>query len=117
MSRRPPTEMWGGLHRTNGLPMTRDTMALRVSKPQTTPARPGAGIAELPARAQALVAHGDLTGYRALFAQAAEEPDAHRRYTARKLLLEAGLGAPRGSMQQVSQVFLAVAVEGLAILT
>jgi glycosyltransferase involved in cell wall biosynthesis/Tfp pilus assembly protein PilF len=91
-------------------------MALRVSKPQTSPTRPGSATAELPARAQALVAQGDLAGYRALFAAASEEPDAHRRYAVRKDLLQAGLNAPRGSMTQVAQAFVAVATEGLALL-
>jgi tetratricopeptide (TPR) repeat protein len=98
------------------VPITQDTMALRLSKPQTPTARPGAGTAELPARAVTLLASGDLAGYRALFAQATEEPDAHRRYAVRKELLQAGLSVPRATIAQLAPVFLAAATEGLEIL-
>src|SRR4051812_44524128 len=57
------------------MPITPDTMALRLSKPQSTSARPGPRTAELAARAQTLLATGDLAGYRGLFGHAAEEPD------------------------------------------
>src|SRR3954469_6073778 len=103
------------LQTREALPMTQDTMALRLSKPQTPSARPGAGTAELPGRALTALASGDLAGYRALFAQATEEPDAHRRYAVRKELLQAGL-SQRGTMTQVAPMFLAAAGEGLAIL-
>ena len=96
--------------------MTPDTMALRLSKPQNSPSRPGAGTAELAERARKLLAAGDLAGYRALFGDAAREPDVHRRYAVRKELLQAGLAAPRGTIQQVASVFVAVATEGLTIL-
>src|SRR4051812_13682502 len=118
MSRRPPPQKWGpraALQPREPLPTTQGTMALRLSKPQTPTARPGAGTAELPGRALTLLASGDLAGYRALFAQATEEPDAHRRYAVRKELLQAGM-SQRGSISQVAPTFLAVATEGLAIL-
>ncbi|HEY3190788.1 MAG TPA: glycosyltransferase family 2 protein, partial [Solirubrobacteraceae bacterium] len=91
-------------------------MALRLSKPHTSSSRSGAGTAELGARARKLLTGGDLAGYRALFGDAAQEPDVHRRYAARKELLQAGLGAPRGALQQIASVFVAVATEGLVIL-
>src|SRR4051794_11527891 len=92
-------------------------MALRLSKPSlSTSTRPGAGTAELPARAVSLLQSGDLAGYRSLFAQATAEDDPHRRYAARKELLVAGLSAPRQSLQDFAHLFLAVATEGLAIL-
>src|SRR4051812_1669679 len=91
-------------------------MALRLSKPQNPAPRPGTGSAQLGARARTLLATGDLAGYRGLFAEAASEPDVHRRYAARKELLEAGLAVPRGAVQQVAPVFVAVAAEGLAVL-
>src|SRR3954465_10277402 len=91
-------------------------MALRLSKPQNSSARPSLRTAELAARAQTLLTAGDLAGYRALFGQAAGEPDVHRRYGARKQLLDTGLSIPRGSLQQVAGAFVAVATEGLAIL-
>src|SRR3954471_22130226 len=98
------------------MPITPDTMALRLSKPQNSSARPSLRTAELAARAETLLTAGDLAGYRALFGQAAGEPDVHRRYAARKQLLETGLSIPRGSLQQVAGAFVAVATEGLAIL-
>src|SRR4051812_9744627 len=118
MSRRPPPQKWGpraALQPREPLPTTQGTMALRLSKPQTPTARPGAGTAELPGRALTLLASGDLAGYRALFAQATEEPDAHRRYAVRKELLQAGL-SQRGTLTQVAPMFLAAATEGLEIL-
>src|SRR5437764_113275 len=91
-------------------------MALRLSKPQNPSPRPGTSSAELGARARVLLASGDLAGYRALFAAAADEPDVHRRYAARKELLEAGLAVPRGALATVAATFVAVAQEGLAVL-
>jgi tetratricopeptide (TPR) repeat protein len=96
--------------------MTQGTMALRLSKPQNSTPRPGAGTAELPGRALTLLNAGDLAGYRGLFAEAATEPDVHRRYAARKELLIAGMSVPRASIAQIAPVFLAVATEGLEIL-
>src|SRR3954469_24000298 len=92
-------------------------MALRLS----TPAPAGStsiapAIEALPARARLLLADGDLAGYRALFAEAAREPDIDMRYGARRELLQAGLNTPRASTKTVAHVFLAVATEGLAIL-
>ena len=98
------------------MPTTRVTMALRLSKPQNPSERPGLRTAELGARAQTLLAAGDLPGYRALFAVAADEPDVHRRYAARRALLETGLSIPRGNVNQFAGVFVAVATEGLTIL-
>ena len=94
MSRASTPQKWGwphppprGLQTRGALPMTPDTMALRLSKPQNSPSRPGAGTAELAERARKLLAAGDLAGYRALFGDAAREPDVHRRYAVRKELL------------------------------
>src|SRR3954469_15956876 len=92
-------------------------MALRLS----TPAPAGStsiapAIEALPARARLLLAEGDLAGYRALFAEAAREPDIDMRYGARRELLQAGLNTPRASTKTVAYTFLAVATEGLAIL-
>src|SRR3954471_16172983 len=118
MSRRPPPQKWGPrarLQTREALPTTQGTMALRLSKPQTPSARPGAGTAELPGRAVTLLASGDLAGYRGPFAQAAEEPDVPRRYAVRKELLQAGM-SQRGSLAQVAPMFLAVPTEGLTIL-
>src|SRR4051794_22693111 len=119
MSRASTPQKWGPPDlplSTRGSCRSRRTMALRLSKPQSTSSRPGAGTSELPARAQVLLATGDLAGYRALFAQAAEETDVHLRYAARRDLLQAGLSAPHTSVAQLANVFLAVATEGLALL-
>src|SRR4051812_32082242 len=119
MSRPPPPQKWGWGGRalsTRGTCRSRRTMALRLSKPQTSSSRTTAA-AELPARAQVHLATGDLAGYRALFAQAGEESDANLRYEARRDLLQAGLHAPRSSATQLANVFVAVATEGLAILS
>src|SRR3954452_9788454 len=93
------------------------TMALRLSKPQNPSERPGLRTAELGARAQTLLAAGDLAGYRGLFALAADEPDVHRRYAARKALLETGLNIPRANIKQFAGVFVAVVTEGLTVLS
>src|SRR2546425_785275 len=48
--------------------------------------------------------------------RAPSAPAPPRRYAARKELLQAGLAAPRGTIQQVASVFVAVATEALTIL-
>jgi tetratricopeptide (TPR) repeat protein len=50
----------------------------------------------LGARAQALLAGGDIDAYRSLFASAAELEDPNRRYHAQVVLLERGLAAAAG---------------------
>src|SRR4051794_14746949 len=92
-------------------------MALRLSTPATAGSTSTApSIEALPARARALLASGDLPGYRALFAEAAPEQDPHQRSGARRELLQSGLAIPRASTKTVAYTFLAVATEGLAVL-
>src|SRR4051812_43993091 len=92
-------------------------MALRLSTPATAGSTSSApAIEALPARARALLATGDLPGYRALFAEAAKEVDLHQRYGARRELLQTGLAISRASAKTVASTFLAVATEGLAVL-
>jgi tetratricopeptide (TPR) repeat protein len=92
-------------------------MALRLSTPATAGSTSSApAIEALPARARALLATGDLPGYRALFAEAAKEIDLHQRYGARRELLQTGLAISRASAKTVASTFLAVATEGLAVL-
>lgn len=96
-------------------------MALRLTDPVSSaaptsvaPATPPAVV--LRARAQRLLADGDVAGYRALFAEAAEVADVHRRYEARVRLLEAGLGARGSSTAVVAPIFAAVATAAVEIL-
>jgi glycosyltransferase involved in cell wall biosynthesis len=71
-------------------------MALRlIDSPE--PARPAApatsAISRLVPAAAARLSAGDWAGYRAVFAEAGEVQDVHRRYEARRALLAAGLRA------------------------
>lgn len=90
-------------------------MALRLtdpvssSAPATAPVVPATAPAVvLRARAQRLLADGDVAGYRGLFEEAAQIDDVHRRYEARMRLLEAGLAARGTSAGVIAPVFLAV---------
>src|SRR5947209_542481 len=92
-------------------------MALRLSQPATAGSTSTVpAFQALPTRARPLLATGDVAGSRALFAEAAAEPDLHQRYGARRDLLQAGLTVSRGSARVLAHTFLAVATEGLAIL-
>ncbi|WP_259313393.1 glycosyltransferase [Capillimicrobium parvum] len=98
-------------------------MALRLTDPvgpsaaSSTPSAPVAAPAVLLfARAQRLIATGDLPGYRRLFAEAAEIEDVHRRYEARMRLLEAGLGVKGRTPAAVGPAFAAVADAALRLL-
>jgi len=66
----------------------------------------------LSARAETCLAVRDLAGYRALFTEAAKVEDVHRRYEARKRLVEVGLAAKGGSVAAVAPVF-ATAADGV----
>jgi tetratricopeptide (TPR) repeat protein len=93
-------------------------MALRLSRPADAAADSSPRAAErLDARAQACLVAGDLKGYRALFALAAEFDNAHRRYQARRTLIEQGLAAAAGTpSKDVPQLFLTVARSALELL-
>ncbi|MDP8943636.1 MAG: glycosyltransferase, partial [Actinomycetota bacterium] len=91
-------------------------MALRLQDASSLPAPgdarpPDARIAE---RAQALLDAREVKAYRALFAEAAAVEDPHRRYSARRKLMELGLGAA-GAIPDaaVPGLFAAVARAGL----
>src|SRR4051812_17232240 len=94
-------------------------MALRLSTPANDsteqPARRGE---RLVARAQASLLARDLDGYRALFDEAAAIEDVHRRYQARKQLIEQGLAAAGrgGASADLARTFLAVARCTVALL-
>ncbi|MEA2346195.1 MAG: hypothetical protein QOF63_4364, partial [Thermoanaerobaculia bacterium] len=95
-------------------------MALRLSRP----AEPAASEVQSPrqaerldARAQACLVAGDLKGYRELFAQAATVEDPHRRYQARRTLVEQGLAAAsKMQSKDVPALFLAVATRTVELL-
>ena len=98
-------------------------MALRLTDPVSSPASsPAASVpaiapaVALRARAQRLLAAGDVAGYRALFAETADIDDIHRRYEARIRLLEAGLQADGTTAAVVAPIFLAVAEEAVKLL-
>jgi glycosyltransferase involved in cell wall biosynthesis/Flp pilus assembly protein TadD len=85
-------------------------LALRISSPGSTPEQPERRAERLVARAQASLLARDHAGYRALFDETAAIEDVHRRYQARKQLLEEGLAAAgRAQRKDVPQTYLTVA--------
>src|SRR4051794_25005043 len=85
-------------------------MALRLSRPADDAAPSPREADRLDARAQASLAAGDLKSYRALFEQAAAIEDPHRRYQARRTLVEQGLAAASTTASKdVPALFLTVA--------
>src|SRR3954453_5333178 len=86
-------------------------MALRLSRPADASTQDSARSAQrLDARAKACLVAGDLNGYRELFAQTASVEDPHRRYQARRTLVEQGLAAASGiASKDVPALFLNVA--------
>lgn len=111
-------------------------MALRLTDAAPEPERPSTGLrltgapgapapsvssddqapTALRARAAALLARRDLDGYAALWADAAEIGDVHRRYQARCLLAEAGLAHRDESLQFVSGMFAVIALRFVELL-
>src|SRR3954451_6182425 len=86
-------------------------MALRLSRPADASTQDSARSAQrLDARAKACLVAGDLNGYRELFAQTASVEDPHRRYQARRTLVEQGLAAAsKIASKDVPALFLTVA--------
>ena len=88
-------------------------MALRLSRPAddaATEAHSPREAERLDARARAFLAAGDLKSYRALYEQAASIEDPHRRYHARRTLVEQGLAAAsKTPSKDVPRLFLTVA--------
>ncbi len=70
----------------------------------------------LTARASALLAQHDLAGYRQLFAEAAEIADPHRRFQARRMLIECGLAARASSAVHIAPLFCAIAASAVEVL-
>ncbi|MDX6727619.1 MAG: hypothetical protein QOK49_2424, partial [Baekduia sp.] len=102
-------------------------MALRLATPVDGPAAPQnsaarahstgeAAVALVTNRAPGVLDARDLSGWRALVAAAADLPDAHDRYWARRLLLEATLTPRRQSPAAAAETFLAGAVAAVEIL-
>src|SRR3954469_565839 len=86
-------------------------MALRLSRPSDdSPDQSRRTSERIDARAQACLAARDLKGYRELFAHVAELEDPHRRYQARRTLVEQGLApAPAPRSRAVPALSLAAA--------
>src|SRR3954453_16493079 len=93
-------------------------MALRLSRPSDdAPDHSRRTSERIDVRAQACLAAGDLKGYRELFAHVAGIEDPHRRYQARRTLIEQGLGAARSTpSKDVPALFLAVARSAVELL-
>ena len=90
-------------------------MPLRVTTSSTNTGPPTP--AELAAHATQLIAKGDLDAYRKLFERTADHDDVSRRYHARTLLLEAGLGAAaQAPAHAAAKIFLAVAQAGTTLI-
>ena len=85
-------------------------MALRLSTPAKIDEQPERRAERLHARAQASLLARDFKGYRALYTEAAEIADVHRRYQARKQLIEAGFAhAAHSSQGDLPQLYLTIA--------
>ena len=92
-------------------------MALRLSNAGSDPAFKPAPAQRLDARAEAALLCGDFEGYRALFAEAAQIEDLHRRYKANITLVELGLGGGRRmSRKDLPKLYLNVAEAAIALL-
>ena len=87
-------------------------MALRLSRPSDNApsAAPARTSERMDVRAQACLQACDFNGYRALFELAAQVEDEHRRYHARRTLIEQGLGAAKSMpTKDVPALYLTVA--------
>jgi tetratricopeptide (TPR) repeat protein len=102
-------------------------MALRLATPVDGPAAPQnsaarasstgeSAVALVTNRAAGLLDARDLSGWRALVAAAADLPDVHDRYWARRLLLESTLSSRRQSPAAAAETFLAGALAAVEIL-
>ncbi len=108
------------------VPINAGAMALRLTDAATSlrpapaaaapePAAAPSIAAELVARARTALAGRDAAAYLALFAEAAAAEDVHRRYEARKRLVEAGLSA-EGDRLTVATAFAATARAAVTVL-
>ncbi len=92
-------------------------MALRLSTPKSTaPVQPTRVAERLAARAQSALFARDYKAYREVFAETAAIEDVHRRYQARKALIDQGMAAAGNSGQDIPQLFLNVARATVSLL-
>jgi tetratricopeptide (TPR) repeat protein len=102
-------------------------MALRLVAPVDGPAAPqnsaarapltgAAAVAQVTNRAAGLLAARDLAGWRKLVAAAADLPDVHDRYHARRLLIESTLAHRAASPTATAQTFLAGSIAAIEAL-
>jgi glycosyltransferase involved in cell wall biosynthesis/predicted Zn-dependent protease len=92
-------------------------MALRLSRPADAAKDDARTTERLDARARACLVAGDLRGYRELFARTESIDDPHRRYQARRTLVEQGLAAAaKVAAKDVPALFLAVAANTVDLL-
>ncbi|HMJ37911.1 MAG TPA: glycosyltransferase [Baekduia sp.] len=102
-------------------------MALRLVAPVDGPAAPqnsaarapltgAAAVAQVTNRAAGLLAARDLAGWRGLVSAAAELPDVHDRYHARRLLIESTLAQRAASPAATAEAFLAGSVAAVEAL-
>src|SRR4051794_18466095 len=84
-------------------------LALRLSTPKSSaPIQPTRVAERLAARAQSALFARDYKAYRAVFDETSEIEDVHRRYQARKALIDQGMGAAGNANQDIPQLFLAI---------
>ena len=108
------------------VPINAGAMALRLTDPAPSQRPDAAGTAPLAAspspaallvpQAQAALAERDLARYLALFTQAAAVEDLHRRYEARKHLIECGLAGGGTNVRTLAPAFAAVARAAVDVL-
>lgn len=92
-------------------------MALRLSTPKSSaPAQPTRVAERLAARAQSALFARDYKAYREVFAETGDIENEHRRYQARKALIDQGMAAAGNSGQDIAQLFLTVARATVSLL-
>jgi tetratricopeptide (TPR) repeat protein len=92
-------------------------LALRLSTPKSTaPVQPTRVAERLAARAQSALFARDYKAYREVFTETSQIDDVHRRYQARKALIDQGMAAAGNSGQDIPQLFLNVARATVSLL-
>src|SRR3954454_25000138 len=92
-------------------------LALRLSTPKSSaPIQPTRVAERLAARAQSALFARDYKAYREAFADSGDIEDVHRRYQARKALIDQGMGAAGNAGQDIPQLFLNIARATVALL-
>jgi tetratricopeptide (TPR) repeat protein len=92
-------------------------LALRLSTPKSSaPAQPTRVAERLAARAQSALFARDYKAYRQVFDETTDIEDVHRRYQARKALIDQGLAAGGNAGQDLPQLFLTIARATVSLL-